>query len=135
MTNRKAIRIPTYMRPQPWAHLLAWLFRVPVPTFDYVTAYSAQDTNDERIRWRDKYHAAQGRIDDLIREHVPTLRNPEYLTSGWDRRQLEFACASPRCHFSWPCPSFQWAVDRKYTPMRVNLSDFEVKDQSEDEAP
>lgn len=127
------LRIPTFMRPQPWAHLLAWLFRVSVPTFDYVHADTARDLNEERTQWMDRYYEVQRRIDDLIREHTPTLRDPEYLTSGWDRgRHLEFVCASPRCSYSWPCPSYQWAVGRKYTPLRVALSDFEVKDQAED---
>lgn len=121
------IKIPTRMRPQPWLHLKAWLAGNWVYTHEFVDQHSMRNTRDEVDYWKREYEKAQGRIDALILEHQPVLRDP--ISGGWSAALIKLKCASPNCPFMWPCPQFQWATGKRYEPLILT----EIKGDKEDD--
>ena len=104
MRETKLIRIPTRMRPQPWKHLLAWLFRTSVPTHDFVPAWSARDAREQSDKYRDLYYAELKKCEDFADKHSPELSSRTY------QPHHPFSCTGCSCF--WPCPDYKWAVGR-----------------------
>ena len=107
---KKVIRIPTYMRPRPWKHLLCWLLRTSVPTYDYCSMSSAVDANERAQMYERLYYEECAKREALAVEHQP------HLISG----SKDFRCASSSCVHMWPCPTYKWATDQpNLEPLRL----------------
>ena len=114
MTEEKKVhvyRVPTRMRPQPWKHLRAWLFRTSVETTDYVTATAASYAHERTEQYEKLYYDEVKKRSDYADKHSPKLSDRSF------RHQYPFTCTG--CSCTWPCPDYRWAVDRPNLVVRL----------------
>lgn len=108
-----------YVKPNPWRHLLAWMFRRKVHADDVVPKRWIEEAHRSADEWKNNYYEVKGYLEQLAREHHPVVRDAEKYTGQIGASVLDLACAE--CAYGWPCPTWSLATRNDLEPIRIVL--------------
>lgn len=69
-----------YVKPHPWRHLLAWMFRRKVLADDVVPKRWIEEAHRSADEWKNNYYEVKNYLEQLAREHHAVVRDAEKYT-------------------------------------------------------